>query len=76
MVKKPTIKLNEEVDQEPHAAVGPHYSDRSLNNLPDPHGARGDLDADYAAMATDEEREAEALVWIEAFIADIADDPR
>ena len=32
------------------------------------------LDEAYAQMAADAEREAEALEWIEALIADVADD--
>ncbi len=75
MAKKLTIILDEKVDQEFHAAVAPHHIDRSLNDLTRPHVVRGDLDAEYAVMAADEEREAEAHIWIEAFIADIADDP-
>ena len=34
-----------------------------------------DLDAAYAEMASDEEREAEALEWAEAMIEDVNIDP-
>lgn len=33
------------------------------------------LEDDYQAMADDEDREAEALEWAEATIADVADEP-
>jgi hypothetical protein len=35
-----------------------------------------DLDAAYREMASDEEREREALEWAEATITDVADEPR
>ena len=35
-----------------------------------------DLEAAYREMAADEEREAEALEWIEGVIGDVADEPR
>ncbi len=75
MAKKLTTILDDEVEQDFHGAVAPHHIDGSLNDLTRPHVARGDLDAEYAAMAADEEREAEAHIWIETCIADIADDP-
>jgi hypothetical protein len=34
------------------------------------------LELGYLQMAQDEEREAEALVWAEATIGDVADEPR
>jgi hypothetical protein len=41
-----------------------------------PHVVREPLDEAYLAMASDEEREAEATVWSEGLIGDVADDPR
>jgi hypothetical protein len=41
-----------------------------------PHVVREPLNGAYLAMASDEEREAEATVWSEGLIRDVADDPR
>jgi hypothetical protein len=37
---------------------------------------RGDLAEDYKVMAADEEREREAMEWVENLTGDIADEPR
>ncbi|MBA3518064.1 MAG: addiction module antitoxin [Rhizobiales bacterium] len=76
MSKKLTIMVEDEVYEGLHSVVGPRRISRFLNDLARPHVTRRDLDAEYAAMAADEEREAEALEWAEGLIADIADDPR
>jgi hypothetical protein len=41
-----------------------------------PHVVREPLNDAYLAMASDEEREAEATEWSEGLIRDVADDPR
>ena len=41
-----------------------------------PHVTSRSLDAAYAEMAQEEDREAEALEWTEATIGDSADEPR
>lgn len=44
--------------------------------LPDAADTAEDLAAAYAEMAADEAREAEALEWANALIADVADEAR
>lgn len=46
--------------------IGRRRISRFLSDLARPHVVRQDLAAGYAAMAEDEEREAEALEWSEA----------
>lgn len=76
MSKKLTIMVEDEVYEGLRSVVGPRRISRFLNDLARPLVTNGDLEADYREMAADEEREAEALEWAEATIADIADDPR
>lgn len=73
MQKKLTITLNEEVYEGLHRVIGRGSISRFIENLVRPHVVDTDLDAEYAAMAADEEREAEALEWSEGTIGDIAD---
>jgi hypothetical protein len=74
--KKLTILVDDEVYQGLHSVIGSRRISRFLNDLARPHVTRRDLDAEYAAMAGDEEREAAGLEWAEGLIADIADGPR
>lgn len=76
MPRKLTILVDDEVYQGLHAVVGPRRISRFLNDLARPHVTTSDLEADYREMAADEEREAQALEWAEATIADVADEPR
>jgi hypothetical protein len=48
---------------------------RFLNDLARPHVVGQDLSAGYAAMASDEAREAVAEEWNEGLATDIADEP-
>jgi len=73
MQKKLTITLNAEVYEGLHKVVRRGNISRFIENLVRPHVVDTDLDAEYAAMAADEEREAEALEWSEGTIGDIAD---
>ena len=76
MAKKLTIMVDDEVYRGLRDVIGPGRISRFLNDLARPHVTTGDLDEDYAAMAADEEREAEALEWSEGVIGDVADEPR
>jgi hypothetical protein len=44
-------------------------------NLDSPSSPAPDLESEYARMAADEDREAEALVWAEALLGDVSDEP-
>ncbi|UCH27238.1 MAG: hypothetical protein JSV66_06240 [Trueperaceae bacterium] len=70
MHKKLTITIDEAVYDGLYAVVGPGRISRFIEDLVRPHVLGKDLDATYAQMAEDEQREAEALEWAEAFIED------
>jgi predicted CopG family antitoxin len=76
MRKKLTITVDEEVYEGLHRVVGRRHISRFLNELAKPHVVQGALEEGYRAMAADEEREGEAMEWIEGLISDVADDPR
>ena len=76
MHKKLTITIDEKVHQGLHEVVGRGHISRFIEDLVRPHVLCLDLDAAYAQMAHDEERESEALEWSEATIGDIADEAR
>jgi len=76
MSRKLTILVDDEVYEGLHSVIGPRRIGRFLNDLARPHVTRRDLEAEYAAMAADEKREAEALEWAEGLIGDVADEPR
>ena len=76
MQKKLTITVDEDVYAGLHQVVGRRRISRFLNDLARPHVIASDLEAAYREMAADEEREHEALEWAEAFIGDVADEPR
>lgn len=70
MSKKLTITLDEAVYDGLYRVVGPRRISQFIERLVRPHVL--DLDAAYAAMAEDEDREAEALAWSEALVGDTA----
>lgn len=76
MQKKLTITLNERVYDGLHAVVGRRRISKFIESLVSPHVLRGDLDRAYRDMARDEAREAEAHVWAEATVGDVADEAR
>ena len=73
MRKKLTITIDEEVYEGLRRVVGPRHISGFIETLARPHVVMGDLDEGYAALAADEQREAEALEWIEAAALDAAD---
>lgn len=75
MHQKLTITVEPEVYAGLHSIIGRGNISRFLNDLARQHIKHKDLEAQYAAMAADEEAEAEALEWCEAVMDDIADDP-
>lgn len=72
MQKKLTITIDEKVYAGLYAVVGPRRISNFIEELVRPYVLQPDLDAAYAAMAEDAEREAAALEWTEALAGDIA----
>lgn len=72
MQKKLTITVDTDVYDGLHAVIGRRRISRFINNLARPHVVDRDLRAGYAAMAADEEREAEANEWCEGLLEDVA----
>ncbi|MBM3190339.1 MAG: addiction module antitoxin [Chloroflexi bacterium] len=76
MQKKLTITIDEQVYDGLYTVVGPRRISRFIEDLVRPHVLPPDLDAAYAQMALDEEREADALAWSEATVGDVSDEAR
>lgn len=70
-----TISIDEKVYDGLVRVIGRRKISQFLEDLARPHVTGETLDAAYAAMAADREREDEALAWSDALIAD-ADAPR
>jgi len=71
MQKKLTITVDEEVYEGLHKVIGPRKISKFVEELIRPHVVRTDLEAGYAEMAKDRQREDEALEWAEATIGDL-----
>jgi predicted CopG family antitoxin len=76
MSKKLTITVDDDVYEGLYSVVGKRRISRFLNDLARPHVMLRDLVEGYRAMAADEQRESEALEWVESLTGDIADEPR
>lgn len=76
MQKKLTITVDESVYDGLYRTVGPRRISQFIEDLVRPHVTQDDLAAAYAAMAADEEQEAEAAEWANALITDVADETR
>ena len=76
MHKKLTITLDEAIYEGLHQVVGRRRISRFIEDLVRPHVLNARLEAEYAQMAGDELREAEALEWSEATIGDVRHEPR
>ena len=76
MQKKLTITLDERVYTGLHAVIGRRRISRFIEELVRPHVVTESIEEEYARMARDEAREAEALEWAESTVGDVADDPR
>ena len=74
MQKKLTITIDEQVYAGLYTVIGPGRISRFIEDLVRPHVLFPDLEAAYAQMARDEEREAEALEWAEATVGDVTDE--
>ena len=76
MQKKLTITVDEKVYDGLKKRVGPRRISHFIEDLVRPHVVDEELEMAYAQMAQDEERETEALEWVESVIGDISDEPR
>ena len=76
MQRKLTITVDEKVYDGLKKRVGPRRISHFIEDLVRPHVIDEELELAYAQMAKDEERESEALEWVEAVIGDISDEPR
>lgn len=74
MQKKLTITIDEEVYEGLYEVVGPRHISRFIEDLVRPYVLYPDLDAAYAEMALDEEREGGAAEWADAMLGDIGDE--
>jgi len=71
MQKKLTITIDEKVYEGLYAVVGPRRISRFIEELVRPYVLYPDLNAAYAHMAQDEQRETSALEWAEALLGDL-----
>ena len=76
MQKKLTITIDERVYEGLYRVVGAGKISQFIERLVRPHVLDEDLEAAYARMAQDTEREAEAYQWSEALISDADDETR
>ena len=75
-MKKLTITVSEEVYLGLHSKIGLGRISRFIDSLARPHVVDSQLDESYKTMASDREREAEALEWSENLTADAGDAAR
>lgn len=70
-MQKLTITVSDEVYEGLYAKIGRGRISKFIDSLARPHVVEESLAEGYAAMAADEEYEAEALEWCEAMIGDL-----
>lgn len=71
MHRKLTITLDEAVYDGLYRVVGQGNISQFIEDVVRPYVTKLDLEEEYREMAADQESEAEALEWIEAFVGDI-----
>ncbi|WP_297450786.1 hypothetical protein [Ferrovum sp.] len=76
MHKKMTISLDESVYDGLYRTVGRRHMSQFIEDLLRPHVLGSALDDGYKAMAADQEREADAMVWCNTLGVDMADEAR
>lgn len=74
MQKKLTITIDEQVYEGLYEVIGSRKISSFIEDLVRPYVLYPDLEAAYAEMAQDEEREAAALEWAEATVGDTGDE--
>jgi hypothetical protein len=75
MPKKLAITVDAEVYDGLHSVIGRRRISRFLKELARPHVVGQDLSPGYAAMASDEARDADANAWSEGLLSDIGQEP-
>ena len=76
MKKKLTITVDEKIYAGLHRVIGRRKISQFIESLVSPHVLQKDLESGYREMAADEAREAEAIEWAEATVADVANETR
>ena len=76
MKKKLTITVDEKVYAGLHRIIGKRKISQFIESLVSPHVLQKDLESGYREMAADEAREAEAIEWAEATVADASNETR
>lgn len=76
MHKKMTITLDEEVYAGLYRTIGKRRMSQFIEDLVRPHVMDTALDEGYRAMAADSEREAEAMIWCNSLVEDMANETR
>ena len=76
MKKKLTITVDEKIYAGLHRVIGRRKISQFIESLVSPHVVQKDLESGYREMAADEVREAEAIEWAEATVADVANETR
>jgi hypothetical protein len=76
MHRKLTITIEQEVYEGLHRVIGRGRISAFLNALARPHVVEEDLEKAYREMASDSDREAEALEWSENLLRDSEDETR
>ena len=71
MQKKLTITVDAEVYEGLRKVIGPRKISKFIEELVRPHVIRPNLDAAYAKMARDKNRENDAIEWAEIAIKDM-----
>lgn len=76
MKKKLTITVDEKIYAGLHRVIGRRKISQFIESLVRPHVLQKDLESGYREMAADEAREAEAIEWAEATVADASNETR
>ncbi len=76
MKKKLTITVDEKIYSGLHRVIGRRKISQFIESLVSPHVLQKDLESGYREMAADEAREAEAIEWAEATVADVKNETR
>ena len=71
-----TISLTEAVYEGLHRTIGKRRMSQFIEDLLRPHVMDSTLDQGYMAMASDQQREAEAMEWTRALAKDMTDEAR
>jgi predicted CopG family antitoxin len=72
--KKLTITVDEKVYKGLHKVIGRRKISKFVEGLVRPHVVRPDLEAEYARMARQRQREAKAREWAEGLIGGAANE--